>query len=123
MKRTSGGDAYKSRDVGAQWHDRRWSRVQPLEINSWGPVFKHKVSPRICFLHKALFQRDAFADDLQSLNGHFVCLRIEAGAFPLARPTFAEIPSQGFLPGLVLKDDRAGLALGLAIEHLLAPLP
>src|SRR4051812_44400691 len=70
-----------------------------------------------------LLEREALDADLHLLDGDLVVLGVERGPGPLGRPAIAEAPDEGSLLRLVLQRDRAAAALGLAVEHRLAPLP
>src|SRR3954462_12043142 len=70
-----------------------------------------------------LLEREALDADLHLLDGDLVVLGVERGPGPLGRPAIAEAPDERGLLRLVLQRDRAAAALGLAVEHRLAPLP
>src|SRR6266436_4594247 len=67
--------------------------------------------------------RQTFMHDLKSLDGDFIRGGVEAGSCPLGRPTVDKVPANLFFAGFVHEYDRAVLALGLAVDHGLAPVP
>src|SRR5262245_27618437 len=71
----------------------------------------------------ALCQLQPLVRNLQSLDRDFAGLAIKRRAFPFARPTFAEVPTQGLAARFVEQDDGAAGALSLAVNDFLAPFP
>jgi hypothetical protein len=61
--------------------------------------------------------------DVEALDSHFVAGGVKTRTGPFGRPTFAEIPSDFLGARFVELNDRAVLALDLAVDGLLAPLP
>ena len=54
---------------------------------------------------------DAFVDELEQLDDHFVALGVEVAGVVLDRPRVADDEARGLVAGLVLHADRDLLAL------------